>query len=82
MRQNVREEKGDTYNPICLFDMKSDDEWITKRKILAYQMMFHGWMGAPSNKRKRDPRILIKVDRKGKSNYSNKILMCCDCISS
>jgi len=26
MRQKVREEKGDTYDPICLSDMESDDE--------------------------------------------------------
>jgi hypothetical protein len=32
MRQKSREEKGDTYDPICLSDMDSDDEWITEKE--------------------------------------------------
>jgi len=31
MRQKVREEKGDTYDPIRLSDIDSDDEWITEK---------------------------------------------------
>ena len=32
LRQKKREENGDTYDPICLSDMESDDEWITERE--------------------------------------------------
>ena len=31
-RQKIREEKRETYDPICLSDMESDDEWITERE--------------------------------------------------
>ncbi|WOL10272.1 hypothetical protein Cni_G19026 [Canna indica] len=31
-RQKIREEKGETYDPICLSDMESDDEWIIERE--------------------------------------------------
>ena len=37
MRQKCREEKGDTYDPICLLDIESDDEWIIEKEIHAYQ---------------------------------------------
>ena len=30
LRQTKREEGGETYDPICLSDMGSDDEWITE----------------------------------------------------
>jgi len=32
MRQKVGEEKGDTYDPICLCDMESNDEWIIENE--------------------------------------------------
>ena len=32
LRQIKREENGDSYDPICLSDMESDDEWITKKE--------------------------------------------------
>jgi len=53
---------------------------LLKRKILAYLMMFHGWIynhifsleeSVSSNKRKRGPRNLTtKVNRKGKSTIT------------
>ena len=30
MRQIKRQERGETYDPICLSDMEFDDEWITE----------------------------------------------------
>ncbi|XP_061358686.1 uncharacterized protein LOC133302887 [Gastrolobium bilobum] len=30
--QKQREEKGDTYDPICLSDLDSDEEWITEQE--------------------------------------------------
>lgn len=30
MRLQKRKDKGETYDPICLSDMESDDEWITE----------------------------------------------------
>ena len=32
MRQRIREERGDTYDPICLSDIESDDEWIAEKE--------------------------------------------------
>ncbi|XP_027942227.1 uncharacterized protein LOC114195971 [Vigna unguiculata] len=73
MRQKVREEKGDTYDPICLSDIESDDEWITEKEDPCLPNDV-SWMdihesftleeGAPSKKRKRGPRNL---NIKGKS---------------
>lgn len=44
MRQKFGEDKGDTYEHKYLSNIESDDEWITKKRILAYQLMLHGWM--------------------------------------
>ena len=30
LRQAKREERGETYDPVCLSDMESDDEWINE----------------------------------------------------
>jgi len=69
MRQKVKEEKGDTYDLICLSNIESDDEWITEKEdhCLANNV---SWMdiheyftleeGAPSKKRKKGPRNLNK----------------------
>ncbi|XP_030931017.1 uncharacterized protein LOC115956884 [Quercus lobata] len=32
LRQIKREENGDSYDPICLSDLESDDEWITEKE--------------------------------------------------
>ena len=32
MRLQEREEKGENYDPFCLSDLESDDEWITERE--------------------------------------------------
>ena len=32
MRQRIREKRGDSYNPICLLDMESDDKWIAEKE--------------------------------------------------
>ena len=32
MRLEKRRERGETYDPICLSDMDSDDEWITEKE--------------------------------------------------
>ncbi|XP_028806378.1 uncharacterized protein LOC114761216 [Neltuma alba] len=62
MRQNIREEKGGTYDPICLSDIESDDEWITEKENPCLPVD-GSWMDihesftlderAPSKKRKR-----------------------------
>ena len=36
LRQRIREERGDTYDPICVLDMESDNKWIAKKENLAY----------------------------------------------
>ncbi|XP_028798861.1 uncharacterized protein LOC114754239 [Neltuma alba] len=77
MRQKIREEKGQTYDPICLSDIESDDEWITEKENPCLPVD-GSWMdihesftldeGAPSKKRKRGPRNLnAKTSSKGKS---------------
>jgi hypothetical protein len=62
MRQKSREEKGETYDPICLFDIELDDEWITEKEDPCLPID-SSWMdihesfgfeeGAPNKKRKR-----------------------------
>ena len=67
-RQKIKEEKRETYDPICLSDMESDDEWITEREEpclsdLELEEGDKSWMdvqecfnieeGAPNRKRKR-----------------------------
>lgn len=32
MRLQKRKERGETFDPICLSDMESDDEWITEKE--------------------------------------------------
>ncbi|XP_028801483.1 uncharacterized protein LOC114756714 [Neltuma alba] len=77
MRQKIREEKGETYDPICLSDIESDDEWITEKENPCLPVD-GSWMdihesftldeGALSKKRKRGPRYLnAKANNKGKS---------------
>nr|KYP66189.1 hypothetical protein KK1_012473 [Cajanus cajan] len=70
MRQNSREENGDTYDPICLSDIESDDEWITEKEnpclpIDASWMDVHECFGvdegAPKKKRKRGNYLYLKV---------------------
>ncbi|KAI9083295.1 hypothetical protein K1719_034827 [Acacia pycnantha] len=63
--QKQREEKGDTYDPICLSDLDFDEEWITEQEDLCL-MDGESWMdihecfnvdeGDQSKKRKRDDR--------------------------
>ncbi|KAL6584924.1 hypothetical protein OROMI_004213 [Orobanche minor] len=69
LRQRKR---GDNYDPICLSDMESDDEWITEveEPCLAGDtswMDVHECFGesSTSNKRKRGPRNL-NANKKGK----------------
>ena len=71
--KRFREEKGDTYDPICLFDIELDDEWIIGKEDPCLPndvswMDIHEYFtleeGAPSKKRKKGPRNLNK---KGKS---------------
>ncbi|XP_061360438.1 uncharacterized protein LOC133304421 [Gastrolobium bilobum] len=67
IRQKQREEKGDTYDPICLSDLDSDEEWITEQEEPCL-MDEESWMdvhecfnvdeGDQSKKRKRGPRNL------------------------
>jgi len=62
LRQKSREEKGETYDLICLSDIESDDEWITEKENPCLPIDF-SWMdihdcfddeeGAPNKKRKR-----------------------------
>ncbi|KAI8540876.1 hypothetical protein RHMOL_Rhmol08G0019000 [Rhododendron molle] len=79
LRQEKRQKKGDTYDPICLSDMESDDEWITEKEgpVLPVD---HSWMdieecfkddGMVGKKRKRGPRNLNAYGRKkGKKKAS------------
>jgi len=77
LRQKVREEKGDTYDPICLSDIESDDEWITEKES-PYLPNDVSWMDihesftleeeAPSKKRKR----CIYLNRK---TYTIKLII-------
>ncbi|XP_057432600.1 uncharacterized protein LOC130725380 [Lotus japonicus] len=77
MRQKTREEKGDNYDPICLSDIESDDEWITEKETPCLPGPGDdSWMdihesftleeGAPSKKRKRGPRNLNARSSMGK----------------
>ena len=69
MRQKRKEEKGDTYDPICLSDIESDDEWITEKEDPCFPVDA-SWMdihecftldeGAPSKKRKRGIFLELK----------------------
>ncbi|KAG5562353.1 hypothetical protein RHGRI_005178 [Rhododendron griersonianum] len=77
LRQKKREENGDPYDPICLSDMESDDEWITKREDPCLPLD-PSWMdmnecfevneGETSRKGRRGPRNL-QNDRKGKRKF-------------
>ncbi|KAJ0086542.1 hypothetical protein Patl1_08737 [Pistacia atlantica] len=60
MRQKLREEKGEAYDPICLLDIESDDKWIMEKEDpclpddnswMDVQECFNIDEGAPSNKR-------------------------------
>ncbi|XP_039123453.1 uncharacterized protein LOC120260074 [Dioscorea cayenensis subsp. rotundata] len=75
LRQEKREKRGETYDPICLSDMEGDDEWITEVED-ACLPQDNSWMDmnecfeddgvlGSNNKRKREPRNL-KLDRKRK----------------
>ncbi|RDX60943.1 hypothetical protein CR513_60875, partial [Mucuna pruriens] len=72
MRQKSREDKGDTYDLICLFDIKSNDEWITKKEnpcllIDALWMDVHECFDIDEEASSKEERNLnVKVD-KGKS---------------
>ncbi|KAL6514191.1 hypothetical protein OROHE_019178 [Orobanche hederae] len=76
LRQRKR---GDNYDPICLSDMESGDEWITEveEPCLAGDT---SWMdvhecfeeSSTSNKRKRGPRNLNAItNKKGKQKLIN-----------
>ncbi|KAF7821916.1 adenylate kinase isoenzyme 6-like protein HBR1-like [Senna tora] len=62
--QKQREEKGNSYDPISLSDLESDDEWITEQEEpclmeggswMDVQECFNIDEGAPSKKRKKGP---------------------------
>ncbi|KAG5515997.1 hypothetical protein RHGRI_036889 [Rhododendron griersonianum] len=75
--QKKREENGDAYDPICLSDMESDDEWITEREDPCLPLD-PSWMdmnecfevneGETSRKGRRGPRNL-QNDSKGKRKF-------------
>jgi len=50
----VREEKCDTYDPICLSDMKSMSGLLNDVSLMDIHEYFILEEGTPSNKRKRD----------------------------
>nr|XP_043623309.1 uncharacterized protein LOC122595077 [Erigeron canadensis] len=69
-RLQKRKERGETYDPICLSDMESDDEWITEKENVCLpkdiswmhvQEFFQEDEETSSKKRKRGPRNLNKV---------------------
>ncbi|CAL5385720.1 unnamed protein product [Camellia sinensis] len=70
--EQQRQERGETYDPIYLSDMESDDEWITEKEDPCLPED-HSWMdiqecfeddeGTTSKKRKRGPRNLNAIDR-------------------
>lgn len=61
-RLQKRKDRGETYDPICLSDMESDDEWITEKEDACLPEDI-SWMdvhecfkedeGSSSHKRKR-----------------------------
>lgn len=67
MRLKKRQERGESYDPICLSDMESDDEWITEKED-PYLPEDTSWMDVHecfqadedtnTNRRKRGPRNL------------------------
>ncbi|CAK9176085.1 unnamed protein product [Ilex paraguariensis] len=76
MRQLKRQEKNETYDPICLSDMESDDEWIIESEDPCLPED-NSWMdvhecfqldesASSSKKRKRGPRDLNAI-KKGKA---------------
>ncbi|XP_061351356.1 uncharacterized protein LOC133296400 [Gastrolobium bilobum] len=67
IRQKQREEKGDTYDPICLSDLDSDEERISEQEepclmdeesLMDVHECFNIDEGDQSKKRKRGPRNL------------------------
>ncbi|XP_031258298.1 uncharacterized protein LOC116116350 [Pistacia vera] len=63
MGQKLREEKGEAYDPICLLDIESNDEWIMEKEDpcltddnswMDVQECFNIDEGAPNDKRARD----------------------------
>ena len=44
MRQKEREQKGDNYDPICLSDLESDDEWIAETEDHVLDPTDISWM--------------------------------------
>ncbi|KAI3848040.1 hypothetical protein MKW92_026332 [Papaver armeniacum] len=78
-----RNEQGDSYDPICLSDMESDDEWITEKDGASLQpdptwMDVHDCFQiteaeANKKKRKRGPRNLSTMKlAQGKGNNNGK----------
>ncbi|XP_031284359.1 uncharacterized protein LOC116143083 [Pistacia vera] len=90
MRQKLREEKGEAYDPICLLDIESDDEWIMEKEDpclpddnswMDVQECFNIDEGAPSNKRARGPRNLNASNKKAKEKVveeENVLPILCD----
>ncbi|XP_077243141.1 uncharacterized protein LOC143883709 [Tasmannia lanceolata] len=80
MRNLKRQQRGETYDPICLSDMESDDEWITEENPtslsedfswLDIQQCFNVEEGNPKLRKMREPGDL-RLNRKKKANVSGK----------
>lgn len=79
LRQEKRQQRGDAYDPICLSDMESNDEWISEKEDPVLPID-NSWMdieecfkddGTVGRKRKRGPRNINaygKKQGKGKAN--------------
>lgn len=70
-----RRQRSDAYDPICLLDMESDDEWITEKEDPVLPLN-NSWMeieecfkddGTVGRKRKRGTRFL---------SYDIQLLIC------
>ncbi|KAL4652193.1 hypothetical protein ACB092_01G215900 [Castanea dentata] len=70
LRQIKREESGDSYDPICLSDMESNDKWITEKEEPCLPedtswMDIHEYFEVDeegySRKRKREPEEIVDV---------------------
>ena len=69
MRQKEREQKGDNYDPICLSDLESDDEWIAETEDPILDPTNVSWMdmheafeeGDASRKKRKRGNIKVLI---------------------
>ncbi|XP_027338045.1 uncharacterized protein LOC113851979 [Abrus precatorius] len=88
MRQKCREEKGETYDPICLSNIESNDEWIVEKEDpclpndaswMDINECFTFEEGASSKKRKRGicADLELELEQKILKIYLFKYILSC-----